>query len=556
MNDALSKYGVPHRFVDYPEKVVRGEIVTGKLIRLACERYLSWFARTDIHFDCELAERPVNFAKRLKHSTGKFANKSFELLEWEKFLVYATYGWIRNDTNTRLTRTVYVQIARKNGKTSICAFLSLYALIADREAAAEVVFVAPSRDQSKIGYTDASNYAESINKGGILQCTRNEIRFPYTKSVLKTISSEAGFNDGRNIHTSIIDEFHAFKDTSIYDVIVSSEGFRTQPVNFIITTAGFDIFAPCKQFRDTYVDILNGLKTDDSVLALIYELDEDDDWQDASVWPKANPSIDVTVTSDYIRSQIQSAKNNTSLEVGVKTKTLNMWCQSSQIWVPDEYLVSAMHHFELEDLANASGSYQYIGVDLASVSDLTAVVSMIYNAQDDKYYFKPYVFLPEDTIQRSPNAPLYKQWKRNGWLMTTPGNVADFQYITNHIKKIDAIIPIQKICYDSWNAVQFTVECQELGMNMVPFGQSIGNFSPYTKLFERLLLSGKIVIDGNPIFRWCMQNVELKADWQDNVKPVKSGRQHNSKIDVVIASIMALGGYVFDHDNVADLTVV
>ena len=120
-------YGVDDRFVSYPIAVLNGTIKAGELVKLTCQRFLSFFQRDDIYFDPERAERPIKFISKLKHWEGsQFVGKQFELQEWQKFLVYAIYGWIKKSDDTRLVRQAYIQISRKSGKTSLCAALGLY----------------------------------------------------------------------------------------------------------------------------------------------------------------------------------------------------------------------------------------------------------------------------------------------------------------------------------------------------------------------------------------------------------------------------------------------
>jgi phage terminase large subunit-like protein len=202
---------------------------------------------------------------------------------------------------------------------------------------------------------------------------------------------------------------------------------------------------------------------------------------------------------------------------------------------------------EKVDVSNYSKYNAYIGVDLAAVSDLTAVSLMI--PTDDKFVFKTWYYLPQSALVDNSNAELYKKWKRQGLLKITNGNVTDYDEITNDIMKLGEVIPIQSIAYDTWNSTSWAIQMTELGQPLEPFSQALGNFNRPTKEIERLIKSDKVVIDDNEITRFCFGNVVLKHDWNDNVKPTKEENQQ--KIDGVIAMTEALGIYLtkVHYDN-------
>jgi phage terminase large subunit-like protein len=317
----------------------------------------------------------------------------------------------------------------------------------------------------------------------------------------------------------------------------SSQGMRENPLAIIITTAGFNKFGFCYEYRNTCTEILSGVKDDDSQFTAIYTLDEDDDWQDENNWLKANPSLGVTVNTDFLAQQIHKAKNNVSLEIGVRTKNLNQWVNVKDVWLSNDLLLKYTDNVNYDDYNECQC---YMGVDLSAVSDLTALGVVI--PMSDKFYIKVHYYLPQSCLDDNSNAELYKKWKYQGLLTITDGNVTDYDYILKDIKKIGEKLYIQKIAYDSWNATQWAINATTEGLPIEPYSQAIGNFNKPTKEFERLLKNGSIIIDNNEITRWCFQNITLKSDWNENVKPVKNSDQQ--KIDGAIAAIEALGIYL------------
>lgn len=544
-------YGVDDKFVDYPLKVLNGEIIAGELIKLQCKRYLDLFSRDDLYFDCERAQRPIKFISHLKHwESSQYCGKPFELQDWQCFLIHNIFGWIKKSDNTRLIRQTYIELSRKCGKTSLCAALALYTLVADNEPGASVDIVAPSSSQSHIAFRAASNYGLTINKHKIFKFRNSDILFDHTRSRLRVMSSDSKYGDGFNSSVAIMDEFHAFRDNAIFNLITSSMGARKQPLLLLITTAGFNLYSHCKAYRDMCIEILKGLKTDDTILPLIYELDGDKEVEDENCWKKCCPSLDITVSKEYMREQLTKMKNMPSERVPILTKTFNVWCSSSSTWIPKESIEDATEDFDLTEVFNSCDVAQVTaGIDLAATYDLTTLSIMIRTNPGD-YYFRTWCFLPESALNDAFNKELYRQWSREGHLILTSGNVTDYDYVLKQLLDINDKLPIQYIAYDSYNSSQFIINCTEHGLPVKPFGQSLGNFSRATKEFERLIGLGKIHIHNNPIVRWCFENATLKTDHNDNVKPIKSGKHKDglnpAKIDCVISMLEALGIYLND----------
>lgn len=523
------------KYTQYANDVLTNKIVAGNLIKLACNRYLTFLQRDDIEFRTDKVERCINFIQSLKHYKGEFVGQYFILQEWQKWIIYNVFGLYYKGTNNRVTKNVYIEVSRKNGKSAFASAICLYGLIADGEAGAEIEFIANTRKQARISFDMAIKFARTIDrKGKYLQLYRDSIQFPKTDSFLQILSSDAGTNDGWNSHIFLADEAHSYKDSRMYDVMKSSQGMRRNPLAVVITTAGFNRFSFCYQLRQTNIEILNNLKEDDTQFSAIYCLDDDDNWQDENVWQKSNPNLNVTVLTQYLKEQIKQAINTPSLEVSVRTKNLNQWLSTSEIWIQDCYILYSSQKLKIEDFA---GFNCYCGVDLSAVSDLTAVSFLIDT--DDKYYFFNKYYLPESALSENSNAELYKRWQRMGLLTITEGNCTDYDYITADLMRINKLIAINSIAYDTWNSTQWAIDATSKGLPLQPFSQALGNFNRATKEFERLLLSNKVVIDDNEITRYCFNNVSLKFDHNDNTKPIKTVRQN--KIDGVIAMLQALG---------------
>lgn len=525
-------------YYKYAEQVLNDEVIVGDSIKLACKRFKNDLQRDDLMFNENKANRAIQFISTLKHYTGKHAGKSFILEDWQQFIIANIVGFYWKDTGTRRFTSSYIEVSRKQGKTALAAALCLYYLIADGEDGAEVLLAANSKDQAKIAFDMCSKFCKGLDpKNKYLIAYRADITFNMTNSKLKVLAADDSKLDGFNASFGLLDEYHAAKNSKVRDVIKSSMGMRENPHLCTITTAGFDKILPCYQLRTVAIEVLNELKNDDAMFIAIYSLDEDDDWKDKNNWIKAAPNLGITVTDKYIKEQVQQAINNPSDEVGVKTKTLNIWCDSSNVWLPESYILNCSANIDINDFKDKAC---YIGVDLAATSDLTAVSYLIVD--DDKYYFKTDYYLPESALKEKSDKELYKLWKRQGLLKITSGNVTDYDYITNDLMKYSEILNIQSIGYDKFNATQWAIDATTAGLPLEEYPQNLVNFNIPTRELERLILSNKAVIDSNEINRFCFRNIKLKSDYNGNVKPDKSGDK--KKIDGVIAMLQALGMFL------------
>lgn len=543
--DSLLKYK------QYALDVVQHKQIACKYVIQACERYLSWFDKPDkFIFRPDKCNAVISFISKLKHYSGRFNRKPFLLLPYQKWMIYSIFGWYyKSDPEKRVTKRLYIELSRKQGKTAYLSAISLFCLL--ETPAAECYMVANNAKQAKICFDMSSNFLSSIDpKGKFFERYRDSIRFNATKSKIQVLSNNSSGNDGYSPSFFVLDEAHEQPDSKAWDVMISGQGARYNDncLAAIITTAGFNKYLFCYEYRQTCLEILSGLKTDDSQFIAIYTQDEDDDiFNNEQCWEKSNPSLGVTVSKEYLREQVKNAQNNTSLLTGVLTKNFNQWVDSQDTWITHDELLACSKSFELSDF-NPDEDLCTVGIDLGSVSDLTSVSTLVYKG--NKYYFKSWAFVPESCLNPSnSNCELYRRWKREGYLHVTNGNVTDYDYILKLLSEIP--LTISSIAYDPYNATQFVISGQTLGFNFEPYSQSIFNFNRPTREFERLLKSGKVVLDYNPITLWCFGNCVLKHEPTcDNVKPIKSGsgksekKSGQNKVDLVISLLQSLGRFL------------
>lgn len=525
----------------YAEKVLSGEVLTNELVQLAVKRYYADLENAldkGWHFDKKAAMRAINFIERLKHTKGEWAGQRFRLEPWQQFVLWNIFGW-KLANGTRRFRYVYIEIARKNGKTALSAGVGLYMLFADGEARPEVYSAATVKDQAKICFADAVEIVKATDLKNYLSPFRNSIVYELKGGTFKPLSSDYGTHDGLNPSCGIIDEFHAHRDSGMFDVIKSAFGARKQPLMFIITTAGFNKAGACYAYRENVIKVLRGVNEDDSLFGIIYTLDKKEEWENPKMWIKSNPNLGVSLSVDYLADQVRDAKNRPEAVRNVMTKNVNLWVDAEKTWILDDVWMRCVSTTPKEVL---KGCACWGGLDLSNVSDITAYVLIFH--ENDRFQLLPLFWIPEEKMLekvRKENIN-YDKWVAGGHVTVTPGNVIDYDFVKADILRIVAEYDLRSSAYDRWNSSQTIIDLQNEGMAFNPFGQGYGSMSAPTKEFEKLVLTEKIEHFGNPVLRWMLSSTVTKTDPAGNIKPDKE--KSVQKIDGIVGSIMALGEWM------------
>ena len=335
----MSDYDISKVYIKYNEDVLNHKIITNTLIYQACERMKSWFAKGDRYFDYDDVDLKIRFMQKIKHSKGKFAGKNFELLPYQEWITSNIIGWKWKDTGTRVINTALLMLARKAGKTFFAACLMISIIMTDKELGAEGYMIANSAKQAGIAFEHASNSCKSLDPDGkIFSRYRSEIRIPLLNSKIQILSSETNKLDGLSPSVFIVDEYGEAQTNENFNILRTGQGIRENALGIIISTASFRVTSeyPLYNAWENAKNILNNVIEQDSLFAAIYQLDDNDDYKDESVWIKSNPTLGDTVSYKYLREQVQQAINEPSSEVSIKTKNFNCWCQTSDIWLSND----------------------------------------------------------------------------------------------------------------------------------------------------------------------------------------------------------------------------
>lgn len=499
------------------------------------------FMAEDSHYDKAAADYAVRFIECLAHTKGTWAGKPFELIDWQERIIRDLFGVIKPN-GYRQFNTAYIEIPKKNGKSELAAAVALLLTCGDGEERAEVYGCAADRQQAAIVFDVAADMVRmcpALNKRVKILTSQKRIVYVPTNSFYQVLSAEAYSKHGFNIHGVVFDELHTQPNRKLFDVMTKGSGdARMQPLYFLITTAGTDTNSICYEQHQKAQDILEGRKIDKTFYPVIYGAPDDADWTSPEVWKKSNPSLGETIGMDKVEAACESAKQNPGEENAFRQLRLNQWVKQTVRWMPMHKWDACKVDF---DESLLEGRVCYGGLDLSSTTDITAFVLVFPPTdEDDHYYILPYFWLPEETLDlrvRRDHVP-YDLWQRQGFLMTTEGNVVHYGFIENFIDELGTRFNIREIAFDRWGAVQMSQNLEGLGFTLVQFGQGYRDMSPPTKELMKLTLEQKIAHNGHPVLRWNMDNIFIKRDPAGNIKPDKE--KSTEKIDGTVATIMAL----------------
>jgi phage terminase large subunit-like protein len=527
----------------YAEGVVSGKIPACSWVRKACQRQLDDLARWKdsgpFAFDRRKANRICAFVEMLPHIKGEWAKRGerLTLQPWQVFIYATVFGWVRRDSGLRRYRIAYLEMARKQGKSSMSSPVGIYMTGADGEAGSEVYSAATTRDQAKVVWETAKHMVErepGLRAAFGIDTSAHSIFQARSGSRFQALSAEGNSLDGLNIHCAIVDELHAHRTRKVYDVLETARGARLQPLLWLITTAGFDRSGICYEQRTYLTKILDRVVEDETYFGMIYTLDEGDDWKDERNWIKANPNLEISVYLDELRPLALKAQKMASAQNNFLTKHMSVWVNAdTTLFNADAWRRLGDPSLDADDFA---GEPCWIGLDLAPQHDFTSRVLLF--RRDGEYYVFARHFLGEGEIERSDNSQ-YAGWAADGWITACAGETTSYDDVEDDLRDLNERFRPLEAAYDPYTAKEILDHMQAEGINMVEMRPIVANFSEATKRLGALISEGRIHHDGDTALTWMISNVVGRYDRKDNVFPAKERRE--SKIDGAIALIMALG---------------
>lgn len=568
------------RIERYARAVVAGEVVAGKWEKAFCQRQLDDLQRSagdpewPYYFDVEECNRACQFIELLPHVKGDSAKPErtefgiyypkIQLEDEQVFFVGVLFGWRDRVYNLRRFRRAYLEVARKNAKTTLLAGIALYMLGADGEQGPEIYSAATKREQAQIVWGIAG---EMIRREPELRA----LGIGYNKSLVynthnagkfQPLARDYGSLDGLNTSCFISDELHAQKDRGLYDVLDSSTGARSQPLGISITTAGTDRAGVCYAQRTYVTKLLNAVlhrhdgmgykiqgqsTNDETYLGMIFTVDvgyadgrPDDDWADEACWIKANPMLRATQNTGYARGLLNDlrassikARTMVSEQSEFRTKRCNQWLSADTSWM-DMHAWNNCADVELSE-AEFKGLDCVLALDAAFKTDIFAKIKVI--ERNGIYYAFGKYYAPRRMLDMKGNDHL-KAWAIEGWITACDGEVVDVEVIKDDMRADAALHTVKEAAFDPHQLTQFSGEMIEEGFQMVEIRPTVPNFSEAMKRLTELVLTKRFCHNGDPVLEWMAANVVCHMDHKDNIYPNKD--KPENKIDGIVALIMAL----------------
>lgn len=520
----------PHRDLGLPDPV-------RKLPRL----------REDDHyrFDWRLARRAETFVESLRLWEGEWAGQPLRLQPWQRRIIWDLFGWVRRDNGLRRFRTVYIEIPRKNGKSTFSAPIAAYMLMADLEPGAQVFSAAGSREQAAIVFKSTMTMLRaqpSLMKRIRLVPSERALYYPKTNSVYTALSSIAENKHGTNPHCVIYDELHIVKDRALYQALASGMGARRQPLFLMLTTAGFDRTSMCWEQHEYARAVLAGEIQNPEYYPVIYAADPNGDWTTERQWAKANPNYELTVKRDYLESRVRVALEQPSEQNEVKRLQLNIWTQTQERWLDVERWDQCLEEPAAPDNWPEPGTECWGGLDLSSHIDLTSLC-LVWK-EGDLYRLRWRHYIPaEGLVERCKRdkAP-YDAWIRDGWLRTTVGERLDLEALRIELRQLAKTYKLIELAYDPWAATHLVQQLEaEDGITPVEIRQGFRSMTAPTKELEALIMGKGVRHNGDPVARWAVSNVTVITNVNADIRPVKTSKQSTGRVDPVVAAVMAIG---------------
>jgi phage terminase large subunit-like protein len=492
-------------------------------------------------FQPTAAQRVCDIVQHFPHIRGIWAKHQLrlELEPWQCFIIMNVFGWKSNVTKARRFRVAYIEVPRKNAKSTLTSAVGLYLLACDGEQGGHVVSAANTRDQAKLLFTDAQLMARKEpgyrSRFQVEVLAHTIVQTP-TASKFEALSAEHSNLDGLNLHAALIDELHAHPTRGLWDVLATATGSRIQPLIWAITTAGLNRASVCYDQHNYVIDILQKRIEDDSYFGIIYTRDDGDDPWDQQTWMKANPNYAISVHPEGMRMDAKRAQQMPSEQASFLTKHLNVWVNAAVTWLPPGAWEKCCEPaLDIEDFAHQPC---YMGIDLALRNDIAAlIIAFPPTATRDWWAVFGRYYLPEETVNRSENSH-YQAWESVGRLTATPGPITDFDYIIENLTDLAARYDVRDLALDPFDAGPLIVDIEKAGLRKpVEVRQTAPNLSPAMIELEGLVLARKIRHDGDPILSWMMSNVRV-ARSGDLLKPTKDSEE--KKIDGVVSLLMCV----------------
>jgi phage terminase large subunit-like protein len=498
-------------------------------------------------FDEAAGQRVCDFLETYCYlSEGRWSGRPMVLIDWQRDTTMRLYGWKRTN-GTRRFRWCYVEVGKKNGKSPWTSGLACYHLVADDEGGPKIYLNACDRQQARIVFEHASNMVrqspdlaeavEVIDSADRLVCRENFGAIIANSNVVDS-------KDGKNASLVINDELHRWVGRKLWNVFKYAGASREQPLNLSITTAGEAESGVWHEQRVYSEQVNDGTIPDWTHLGIVHRALPDDDIDDPNTWGKANPSLGSTIDPDEFRADLEKAKRVPSDLAEFKRLRLNIVVASATKYLPPDAWARCG-----EAPRPISRRPCWVGIDLSSVNDLTAMVAL-FGSETEGFDLHSWFWLPADNIvglEHQHGQP-YRVWSEHGFITLTPGAAVDYEFIIRQVVDLAEQVDLRKGHLDPHNATGVYTRLKEAhGLPVEMFRQGIVSVNDPTKQLLRMVLARKLRHGNHPVLNWNAANAVAHSDANANVRLHKE--KSTGKIDGLAALVNAIAAATVDDSE-------
>lgn len=537
----------------YARRIVAKKIPSSKWTQLACRRHLDDLRRArrsggwKFYFSPAEAWNACDFIEKLPHVEGQWESPTLVLEPWQAFIVVSIFGWRRrvgprpHPADPRRFDTAYIEVARKNAKSTLVAGIALYCLTCEGEMGPQVKIAATTNSQARVVFEIAQKMVQrtrDLREAFNVESMAHAIPCWSNGGSIQPIHSKAKTQDGLNPHLTVIDELHAHHNRALFDVLRSAQGARRNPLSFYITTAGHNLVCVCYEQRTYVTKILEGILPGDHYFGIIYTLDEGDSEFDEPAWIKPNPNLNVSVFVDKLRSEALEARSAPGSLNEFKTKRMNLWLNSAGAWLNMVQWDACADPTLTEQ--QFLGERCWIGADLASKNDVASYCKLFYREGIFHAFWKYY--LPKDLVEAAAHRTTahYVTWARDGLFTLTPGDLIDYDFIERDLKADCERFAVQVVVFDPFQSTQISTHLTDAGIIVHQGSYTVKGMSDPSKELEARIQVKKFRHNGDPVAKWMASNVVVFRDLKGNILPRKENKDSPNKIDGIAALILAL----------------
>jgi phage terminase large subunit-like protein len=506
----------------------------------------------EYYFDHKEADKYINFIEKLSLTESKWAGKPFILELWQAFIIANIFGWKKKGSNLRRYDEVTIHVPKKNGKTALAAAIAIaYAFLEKNDYAGQIYMAATNREQANICFKAVKRTIQ-LTEGleDYFRVMQYAVISKRNDTNIKALSGDAPSVEGFGSSLVIFDEYHLQKTDELKENLITGQAARDGALFISISTAGTDKNAPYFRHIQACKNVLNGISKIDSHLTVIYEADSKD-WRDNEVWQQANPNYGVSVNADKLEKEFLEADEHASKQPSFITKHLNIWADSSSTWIDSDKWKSCGQNLTLSDYY---GREAYIGIDLGSTGDFSALVIFIPDA--DKYLMFSKFWIPKEMAKKRTKADQinFTEWARQGHIQLTEGDATDYNEISNYIINLCSNFKYKPIAYDKHMASMMMIKLHnENSIQVESYSQAITSVSSPTKQLYEWITTNNLIQDNNPVMAWMISNIEVYNDDANGNYKIHKGKSKN-KVDGPCAAVNAIGRYLELQTNLTTLT--